>query len=181
MSTVGWVVDPPISATRTQPVFRFVKKVRGSSPAGRRVDDISRPAAACLARRRLGHPLHQIADAVSYTSPGGVPVAVQRTCTFSASPTFDFLPVVPARQKCLQLTPAHFLDSRASFPRRRRGSVQAESGPWRGRLSRDPGVAGEAQANRGSEAPRVGKMLVRKTRNSTCAGGLLSAPAGRRA
>jgi len=56
-------------------------------------------------------------------------------------PFFAFLPSAPVLHKSLQFTPAHFLDSRASSPRRLPGSVQEESGPWRGRLFEAQGRA----------------------------------------
>jgi len=77
---------PVVEALRPRPTLSRIIQVvadefgadQGAWSAGRRVDDISRAAAAWLARRRFGYPVRQIADALGYTSHGGVVAAVQR-------------------------------------------------------------------------------------------------------
>jgi chromosomal replication initiation ATPase DnaA len=51
---------------------------RSAWSAGRRSDDIARAAAAWLARRRFGYRVHEVADALGYTSHGGVVAAIGR-------------------------------------------------------------------------------------------------------
>ncbi|MBI4580821.1 MAG: transposase [Planctomycetes bacterium] len=51
---------------------------RSTWSAGRRSDDVARAAAAWLARRRFGYRAREVADALGYTSHGGVVAAIQR-------------------------------------------------------------------------------------------------------
>ena len=83
---------PTVEALRPRPSLSRIAEMvahefgadRAAWSAGRRVDDASRAAAAWLARRRFGYQVRQIADALGYTSHGGVVGAVQRIDAASA-------------------------------------------------------------------------------------------------
>ena len=51
---------------------------RAAWSTGRRVENVSRAAAAWLARRRFGYRTREIADALGYRSHGGVAAGIQR-------------------------------------------------------------------------------------------------------
>jgi len=77
---------PAVKALRPRPTLarileavaeEFDADVKQWTP-GRRADDISRAAAAYLARRRYGYRVREIAEALGYGSSGGVVMAVKR-------------------------------------------------------------------------------------------------------
>jgi putative transposase len=54
---------------------------RAAWATGRRIDDVSRAAAAWLARRRFGYRVREIAEALGYASHGGVATSLRRVET----------------------------------------------------------------------------------------------------
>ena len=78
-------LSPPQRLSDRPSLDRIVSAVSaafGAHPVSwvsrRRSDDPSRALAAYLARRRFGYPARQVADALGYSSHGGVAVAVRR-------------------------------------------------------------------------------------------------------
>ena len=77
---------PALDALHPRPslerIVEAVAELFGTAPScwstGRRSDDASRAVAAFLARRRYGYRATEVANALGYTSHGGVVTAIRR-------------------------------------------------------------------------------------------------------